>query len=507
MFDPDGRDALGNLYLFDGVTRAGLPAELAFLEELRVLVFSAAGEYLREFGRMGEGPGEFSWPNGYAVMRDGTAVVSDVKHDALQLFDPSGTFIRMVREADALGMTSAIERDPRGGAVLTESSAISMGRGWTSRPLLRLSLGGDVVQVDTATEGWLPDRSAPAAASEAARSFGLGSITQPAVFEPELLFGVLPDGTVVHSDSSAYHLKLTPPDASRVERVITRPISPRPVTPAVKEAYRKKQAAESEAQLRQAEQAGRRLTVLGYFEPPFYPELSVIQALSATWEGRIWVQRRGDEWDGGGPIDVLASDGDYIGTFPVGTTAMPDAFGPDGLAAFIEFDEMDVARVVVRRLPQFARAVGGPQARLACTAHGLDRAGVAVTPPGRGWQPLGGATFRARRQSAAVRGLLSGRHLAGNHRHPARAFARDTPEGGFRDRRRLPPRRLARRTGRGIRPVVRSGKVTSERRRPLLVRHPDRGRAGVHPGGPRRPAGSWRAHVFPKKEEKPCRDD
>ena len=29
---------------------------------------------------------------------------------------------------------------------------------------------------------------------------------------------------------------------------------------------------------------------------------------------------------------------------------MPDAFGPDGLAAFIEQDEMDVETVVVKRL-------------------------------------------------------------------------------------------------------------------------------------------------------------
>ena len=344
-------DARGNLYLFDAVVGTFIP------EGLRVLVFSAAGEFLREFGRMGEGPGEFNWPYGYGVMRDGTTVVNDARHGAYQLFDPTGTFIRMVRTPDELGMTSEFQRDPRGGSVLTESSAMNMGSGtgWTTRPILRLSLAGEVVQADTATEGWLPDRSAAAEASEVARSFGFGSITQPAVFEPELLFGVLPDGTVVHSDSSAYHLKLTPPDASRVERVITRPISPRPVTPAVQEAYLKQRDAEWEARLRRAEQAGRRLTVLGSPEPRYYPELPVIQALSATWEGRVWVQRRSDEWDGDGPIDVLTPDGDYVGTFPVGTTALPDAFGPDGLVAFVELDEMDVATVVVRRLPAAVR--------------------------------------------------------------------------------------------------------------------------------------------------------
>ena len=350
-------DARGNLYLFDGVTRASAPARLALLEQLRVLVFSASGAFQHEFGRMGEGPGEFSWPNGYTVMRDGTTVVNDVRHGAYQLFDPSGTFIRMVRVPDEVGMTSEIQRDPRGGAVLAETSAMNMGRGtgWATRPVLRLALEGEVVQADTAAEGWLPDRSAPAEASEVARSFGLGALTLPAVFEPELLFGVLPDGTVVHSDSSPYHLRLTPPGARRVARVITRPISPRLVTQAVKEAYTKRRDEEMEARLRKAEEAGRRLTVLGSSEPHFYPVLPVIEVLAATWNGRIWVQRRGDAWDGGGPIDVLTPAGNYIGTFPEGSTAMPDAFGPDGLAAFIEFDEFEVASVVVRRLPAAVR--------------------------------------------------------------------------------------------------------------------------------------------------------
>ena len=52
---------------------------------------------------------------------------------------------------------------------------------------------------------------------------------------------------------------------------------------------------------------------------------------------------------------MLTAEGDYVGTFPAGTTALPDAFGPDGLAAFIVLDEFDVATVVVRRLPAAVR--------------------------------------------------------------------------------------------------------------------------------------------------------
>ena len=70
---------------------------------------------------------------------------------------------------------------------------------------------------------------------------------------------------------------------------------------------------------------------------------------------RIWVQRRGDLPEIDGPIDVLTVGGEYVGTYAADATKIPNAFGPDGLAAFIEFDEFDVARVVVRRLPTEVR--------------------------------------------------------------------------------------------------------------------------------------------------------
>ena len=86
-------------------------------------------------------------------------------------------------------------------------------------------------------------------------------------------------------------------------------------------------------------------------DPPFYHEIPVLRSLSTTWDGRIWVMRRGDELIGDGPIDVMTAAGEYVGTYHSGATAMPDAFGPDGLAAFVELGEFDVSRVVVRRLP------------------------------------------------------------------------------------------------------------------------------------------------------------
>lgn len=80
--------------------------------------------------------------------------------------------------------------------------------------------------------------------------------------------------------------------------------------------------------------------------------IPVLTALRATWDGALWVERQGEApWAEFGPIDVMRADGEYVGTFAAGATKMPDAFGPDGLVAFVELDELAIPSIVVRRLP------------------------------------------------------------------------------------------------------------------------------------------------------------
>ncbi|MCY4574181.1 MAG: hypothetical protein OXF01_15440, partial [Gemmatimonadetes bacterium] len=90
----------------------------------------------------------------------------------------------------------------------------------------------------------------------------------------------------------------------------------------------------------------------------FYPEMPVVLALRTDWEGTIWVHRRGEEGAGGDPIDLITADGRYLGTFAAGSTALPEALGPNGLVAFVEKDDMDVPYVVVKR---FRRPDWAPQ--------------------------------------------------------------------------------------------------------------------------------------------------
>ena len=79
----------------------------------------------------------------------------------------------------------------------------------------------------------------------------------------------------------------------------------------------------------------------------FFDEVPVVRDLRTSWEGTIWVHRRGDEPVSLGPIDVITPDGGTWEPAP----AMPSAFGPEGLVARGNRTSWDVQTVVVKRLP------------------------------------------------------------------------------------------------------------------------------------------------------------
>ncbi|MDE2762834.1 MAG: hypothetical protein OXQ94_09610 [Gemmatimonadota bacterium] len=360
-----GFDAAGNLYVFDRIGGGNSG-------DARIVVFDAAGGFVREFGSAGEGPGEFRDPDNIAIMRDGTAVVEDNGHDAYQIFDPAGTFMRMVRMAETgskVVVVTDVFPDPRGGALYKPRDGGGAGDGAApgSRPVTRIGLAGEAVDTDTVAVGWQPSRGGEAIEGEINFLGGkvslndlLGNFAVPSEFEPGLLLGVLPDGGLVYSDSSAYALKITPPDTPEVIRIISRPFRPEPVTESIRKEYGEKRAGRRRATGTASGTTAEGASVpIGLSfrmpEPTFFPEIPVLRGLSTTWEGRIWVQRRGEEPESDGPIDVLTVAGDYLGTLRSDAAKMPDAFGPNGMAAFIELDEFDVASVVVRRLPETIR--------------------------------------------------------------------------------------------------------------------------------------------------------
>ena len=312
----------------------------------RIVVVSQEGEFVREFGRIGDGPGEFAANTntavGFTVLRDGRTVVFDPGHNAFDLFRPDGEFERSVRMPGNLLYTIRTLLPARDGQNVITPSVSAFGRGGPAggpeppfRPVYRLVLTGDEAVQDTVIRAWRPSGD-------------------PDGFAPEVVAGALPDGRLVYTDSSAYAIKVAAGNGN-LTRVLTRPFRPEPVTGRIRDREIERQLEESEE--RAARSNARFAAALADMRREriqnmeFYPEVPVVRDLQASWEGTIWVLRRGEEPASDGPIDVLTPDGRYIGTYAAGTTELPDAFGPDGLAAFIERDEFDVTSVVVRRLP------------------------------------------------------------------------------------------------------------------------------------------------------------
>jgi hypothetical protein len=327
-----------------------------------IFVVGPEGEYRRAFGGPGEGPGEFRNVAEFTVMRDGEVVVADFGYPAYQVFAANGESVRRVEwdQRWVVAAATGLMPDPQGGAVFVAVGAplhafAMVNRGGvlishTARPIERLDVIGDVVIRDTVAVGWLPEGSDPMAIGIERFDTGLrGSGGRTAVaraFPPRMLAGVLPDGSVAFSDSLAYSIKIARMGVG-VWRVLKRPLQPIPVTGRVRDAERERRLTAAEGR---SETVGRttreRIANLEFFDV-----VSLVRDLRTGWDGEIWVQRHGEEpGDDKGPIDVLTMDGRYLGSYRAGAIEVPDAFGPDGLAAFIETDELGVHTVVVKRV-------------------------------------------------------------------------------------------------------------------------------------------------------------
>lgn len=332
-------DATGNLYLLDS-------------QAAQVTVVDLQGNLVRRFGRVGEGPGEFSdggiWA--FTVYSDERIAVYDTERQAFVLFGLDGEFERNV---PLRGAQSAIIRglqaDPAAESVISTGEVGLLGEtpdpagdisAPPGRPVMRYILSGDEVLRDTAAMGWKPPGD-------------------PEAFAPVLRAGVLPGGGVAFTDSSGYAIRIADADGV-VSRVLTRPIQAVPVTGAMRAAYVEREMEELQRDAERGDEFAQAVAAFRRRElesMEYYPEVPVVRNLRTSREGTIWVVRRGDEPDNDGPIDLIAADGRYLGSFAAGTTGLPSAFGPDGLVAFVETNDLDVPTVVVKRLPRGVREV------------------------------------------------------------------------------------------------------------------------------------------------------
>jgi len=357
-------DQNGNLYLLDR-------------QNFRVVKVDPAGGFLAEMGRSGGGPGEFGMPLGLAVTPGGEVRVYDMGHQGFTIFNPDGT----VKGTSRLSGGDMFL--PNGGLmVLPDGRMVDGGAAGSAmtvvggnenplapRPVHLLTLGEEL-EVGTAFEAWNPLVEA-GAGPERMVSGGGFQISAPPLraFDPGLFVGALPDGRLAVADTSTYTVKLVGPE-EKIDGILRRPFDPREVTRRDEARERERRLAEIEAREESSsggggstfssDGGGGSFSVSGgqvsdllrarVETMEFGEEVPVITSMAVDWEGRIWVARTGPEIGERGPVDLLTSDGQYLGSLPPEEFDLPDAFGPGGLAAWIETGEMDVPQVVVRRI-------------------------------------------------------------------------------------------------------------------------------------------------------------
>ena len=359
-----GFDARGNLYVMDA-------------QSARMIVVDRNGDFVRMFGTRGEGPGEWRNPAGAAVLRDGRVGVADMGHRAYPIHDAAGEYTGSVSMGGgAVTMVGEIKADPRGTAVYNgggrtmisvEAEGGMEPRLPEGRPIRRASLGEGGTE-EVFYEAWAPPPAEPTQRNSGG-GMSFVSIGGPPVFAPRLHTAVLPDGGLAVVDSAAWLVKLVGPDG-RVRGSLTRPIEPREVTSRIERQEIERRLAELESG------QGPRMRIVtddggGEREMPqaavqemmrdriqnqgFYPVIPVVGAMAAGWDGTLWIERAQVDPTEDGPVDLVTADGEYLGTVDADGPGIPDAFGPDGLVAYVERDEMEVPMVVVRRLPAALR--------------------------------------------------------------------------------------------------------------------------------------------------------
>ena len=332
-------DAQANLHIFDN-------------QADHILVVGPDGSLVRTVGGKGEGPGEFGNVMTAIGARDGSYTVMGFTQ--IDLIEPGGEFVRRITlDPMTTGIVMADMALPDGRLITDQ--IIRMGddeeEPGEGRPIHIFPLDG--TEPELLYTAWeLPEEDDDGfTMSESSSGGSVVRMVAGRAFEPRLDYDLLTDGRLALIDSIGYRVKLVGLDGS-VTGTIERPIAPLPVDEEVKEAERQRFREAREASLESTNRTSSsfRIEREGVEERTFADEIPVLYGLKVDWEDRIWLARRGPTGRDDGPTDIVTPAGEYIGTLPADGLRTPSAFGPDGLLAYIESDEMDVPTVRVVRL-------------------------------------------------------------------------------------------------------------------------------------------------------------
>jgi sugar lactone lactonase YvrE len=110
----------GDIYVSDGYGNS------------RVVKFTRNGEFVKAWGKKGDGPGDFNLPHAVAVDRHGRVYVGDRENYRLQVFDADGNFLTQWKHVGSPW-----------GVAITGDDSLFMADGHNNR-ILKLNLKGEV---------------------------------------------------------------------------------------------------------------------------------------------------------------------------------------------------------------------------------------------------------------------------------------------------------------------------------------------------------------------------
>ena len=305
-----------------------LADNILLLDEVgsRVFVISKAGEFLRTFGRRGEGPGELKVPSALAVDRNGTVSVYDIGKQSLVRWGPTGSLASEVRIPVSFWgpKIRTTAEDTALFAALPNALAQSdeqMLMEWTpagGRALARLER--------------LPDRMADFP------TCGFNGIEIPPLFAPELVWDAAV-GRVALNVWPEYRIDVLGNGGPLLSIRRDTPMRKVSASDALREVAEGMPIAVVDCTVPAQEVVRGR----GYADV-----LPAVADLMLAPNGDLWVSRGRFKGEAA-TVDIYANDGSYKGTLPA-DSPFPAAFLSSGEFVAIEHDPREVPRLVLYRV-------------------------------------------------------------------------------------------------------------------------------------------------------------
>jgi hypothetical protein len=305
-----------------------------------IRVFGPDGEFLFRFGRPGEGPGEFSWPDAIQFTPDGALAVRDVRLFRITLFSPDGVYLRDFR----------IQR-PYPQMLGGENFWITQDGTFVDRLSITLAIASSdsLALTRYASDGAARDTLILAETRSAIVSVLRNGMTMagvPVPFSPRPVVAVAPDGRIARTLGTDYRIEVLDP-AGGVERVITRSVEPVAVS-----------ATERDSALEAMRASASELVSGGVLDEFVFPATKpAITHLIADASGRWWVGSQRVAYRFAPPtphpesFDVFDGDGRFLGT--VATPFRILEVGVDYVAG-VSDDSLGVSYAVVAPLTKRA---------------------------------------------------------------------------------------------------------------------------------------------------------